>query len=54
MNRIEDEWLHLKREELASRLFEDEYDAAIAIMNAIEHRGDSRNHTVERFIFNPV
>lgn len=28
MNRIEDEWLHLKRDELASRVFEDEYDLA--------------------------
>jgi len=27
MNRIEDEWLHLKRDELASRVFEDEFDA---------------------------
>ncbi|MBW4567666.1 MAG: transposase [Tolypothrix carrinoi HA7290-LM1] len=26
MNRIEDEWLHLKRDELAERVFEDEYE----------------------------
>lgn len=26
MNRIEDEWLHLLRDELASRVFEDEYE----------------------------
>ncbi|BAZ21376.1 putative transposase [Kalymmatonema gypsitolerans NIES-4073] len=26
MNRIEDEWLHLKRDELAGRVFEDEYE----------------------------
>lgn len=26
MNRIEDEWLHLKRDELATRVFEDEVD----------------------------
>jgi putative transposase len=30
MNRIEDEWLHLKRDELASRVFEDEYDLALS------------------------
>lgn len=30
MNRIEDQWLHLKRDELASRVFEDEYDARIS------------------------
>ncbi len=35
MNRIEDEWLHLKREQLASRLFEDEYDLALALIEAI-------------------
>lgn len=35
MNRIEDEWLHLKRESLASRLFEDEYDLAVALIEAI-------------------
>lgn len=29
MNRIEDEWLHLKRDELSARVFEDEYDLAI-------------------------
>lgn len=26
MNRIEDEWLHLKRDELAGQVFEDEYE----------------------------
>ena len=26
MNRIEDEWLHLKRDQLASRVFEDDYE----------------------------
>ena len=38
MNRIEDEWLHLKRDELASRVFEDEFDLAIAIMDGMEAR----------------
>jgi len=28
MNRIEDEWLHIKRHELCSQLFEHEYDLA--------------------------
>ena len=35
MNRIEDEWLHLKRHELCSQLFEHEYDLAIALMDTI-------------------
>lgn len=52
MNRIEDEWLHLKRHELCSQLFEHEYDLAIALMDTIERRGQRRAYTVERFIFN--
>jgi putative transposase len=31
-NRIEDEWLHIKRDELACRVFEDEYELAQAII----------------------
>lgn len=51
MNRIEDEWLHLKRESFASRLFEDEYDLALALIEAIEQRGHKGNYAVERFKF---
>lgn len=51
MNRIEDEWLHLKRDELASQVFEDEVDLAHAIMTGIETRGQRGECTVERFIF---
>jgi putative transposase len=54
MNRIEDEWLHLKRESLASRLFEDEYDLSLALIAAIEQRGEQGNYSVERFKFIPV
>ena len=52
MNRIEDEWLHLKLDELASRVFEDEYDLAIAIINGIENRAAQGQYQVERFMFN--
>lgn len=52
MNRIEDEWLHLKRDELASRVFEDEVDLADAIMTGIETRGKQGDYPVERFMFN--
>ena len=52
MNRIEDEWLHLKRDELASRVFEDEFDLAIAIIAGIEARAKRGGCQVERFIFN--
>jgi putative transposase len=52
MNRIEDEWLHLKRDELASRVFEDEVDLADAIMSGIENRAVQGECRVERFKFN--
>ena len=52
MNRIESEWLHLKRDELAGRVFEDEYDLAIAINQGIQARAQQGNYGVERFIFN--
>jgi putative transposase len=52
MNRIEDEWLHLKRHELCSQLFEHEYDLAMTLMDVIEQRGQRRGYPVERFIFN--
>ncbi len=52
MNRIEDEWLHLKRHELSSEVFEHEYDLAVALMEAIQNRGKRRGYAVERFLFN--
>ena len=52
MNRIEDEWLHLKRDELATRVFEDEVDLAQALIEAIENRGKNGRYPVERFKFN--
>lgn len=52
MNRIEDEWLHLKRDQLACRVFEDEFDLAMAIIASVELRAKRRGYQVERFIFN--
>jgi len=52
MNRIEDEWLHLKREQLSSQVFEDEYQVAMAVISGIEARGEKGGYEVERFIFN--
>ncbi len=52
MNRIEDEWLHLKRDELASQVFADEYDLAIAITSGLEARATRGHYTIERFRFN--
>ncbi len=52
MNRIEEQWLHLKRQELGGRVFEDEYDLAKAIIDGIENRGQQGNYSVERLMFN--
>ncbi len=35
MNRIEDEWHQLKTHEIAGRMFEDEYDLAIAVIEGL-------------------
>ena len=52
MNRIEDQWLHLKRQELAGRVFDDEYDLVLAIIQGIQNRGQKGNFSVERLMFN--
>jgi putative transposase len=52
MNRIEDQWLHLKRQELAGRVFDDEYDLALAIIQGLENRGQQGAFVVERLMFN--
>lgn len=38
--------------ELAARVFEDEYELAIAIKHGIQIRAKRGNYEVERFIFN--
>lgn len=52
MNRIEDEWLHIKRNQLSAQVFEDEYDLAMAVISGIEARGEKGGYEVERFMFN--
>ncbi|WP_228042823.1 transposase [Desmonostoc muscorum] len=52
MNRIEDEWLHLKRDQQDGRVFEDEYELAIALIEDINHRAKQGQYQVERFMFN--
>ena len=52
MNRIEDEWLHLKRDQLACRVFEDEFDLAMAIITGVELKAKRRGYQAERFLFN--
>ena len=52
MNLIEVQWLHLKRQELAGRVFDDEYDLALAIIQGLENRGKQGDFSVERLMFN--
>jgi transposase len=52
MNLIESEWHQLKTHELAGRIFEDEYDLALAIINGVEARAQRGQYSSERFLFN--
>lgn len=52
MNRMEDQWLHLKRDELKGRVFEDEYELVEGIIEGMNNRGQESGFEVERFIFN--
>lgn len=52
MNRIEEEWHQLKTHEIAGRMFEDEYDLALAVMDGMEARSINGGYTLERFKFN--
>jgi len=40
------------RHEIAGRMFEDEYDLALAIMDGMEARSVKGGYTLERFKFN--
>ena len=52
MNLIEQQWHQLKTHEIAGRMFEDEYDLALAIISGMENRSVAGNYTLERFKFN--
>lgn len=52
MNLIEQEWHQLKTHEIAGRMFEDEYDLALAVISGIESRSIAGQYAVERFKFN--
>lgn len=52
MNPIEGQWHQLKTHELAGRMFEDEYDLAIAVMAGLEVRSVQGECSLERFKFN--
>ena len=52
MNPIELEWQHLKRDEIAGKMFEDELELAYAVMDGVETRGKKGKHRTERTKFN--
>ena len=52
MNPIELEWQHLKINEIAGRMFEDELDLAYAVIAGIEARGQKGGYATKRFKFN--
>ncbi|MBW4553175.1 MAG: hypothetical protein KME35_18990 [Aphanocapsa sp. GSE-SYN-MK-11-07L] len=52
MNDIETEWLQLKTHEIAGRMFDNEYDLAIAVMDGMSSRSEQGGYTLERLKFN--
>lgn len=52
MNLIEEEWQRLKEDEIAGRMFDDEYDLAMAVIESIDSRSERRGYKAERFRFN--
>jgi putative transposase len=52
MNPIEHEWQHLKAQELAGQMFEDEYGLALAVMDGVRARAQKGKYAIERFMFN--
>lgn len=51
MNPIELEWQHLKRDEIAGQMFEDELELAYAVINGVESRGKKGSYSTHRVKF---
>ena len=51
LNRIENEWQRIKEDEIAGRVFEDEYELILAVIAGIESRNIPQGLEVERFHF---
>ena len=49
---IENEWQRIKEDELAGRMFEDEYELSLAVMSAIESRQKRNGLEVKKYHFN--
>ncbi len=52
MNPIELEWQHLKKDELAGKMFDDELELVYAVIDGVQARGDKRNYKTQRIKFN--
>jgi putative transposase len=52
MNPIELEWQHLKKDELAGQMFDDELELAYAVINGVQARGERGNYSTQRIKFN--
>lgn len=52
LNMIESEWHQLKTHELSGKMFDDEYDLAMAVIEGIEKRSQKNQYVCERFRFN--
>ncbi|WP_375471370.1 hypothetical protein [uncultured Nostoc sp.] len=56
MNPIELEWQHLKKDELASKTFDDELDASLMLslmgFKYVQIRGEKGNYSTQRVKFN--
>ena len=51
MNAIELEWQHLKKSELAGRMFDDELDLAYTVIDGVQARGEKGNYSTQRIKF---
>ena len=54
MNEIETEWHQLKAHEISGRMFDNEYDLAMAVIEGMISRSEKGEYTLERFKFNPA
>ena len=52
MNKIETQWHQLKTHEIAGRIFDNEYDLAMTIIQGMNQRSQQGDYQLERFIFN--
>ena len=54
MNEIETEWHQLKAHEISGRMFDNEYDLAMAVIEGMISRSEKGEYTLECFKFNPA